>query len=167
MSFNLRPFPDDFKVAVVCARFNPEITEPLLSGCSEELKNLGFNSAQVSVFKVPGAIEIPLVVQQALLAGFDGVIALGAVIRGETSHYDYVCNSVERGCSQLMLEFNAPVIFGVLTTENEEQALDRIGGRHGHKGIECARALKEMLELQLLFEQNKGEKDVAEGTIHN
>jgi 6,7-dimethyl-8-ribityllumazine synthase len=79
--------------------------------------------------------------------GVDGVLVLGAVIRGETTHYDYVCNSVERGCSQLALDTGKPVIFGVLTTENEEQAMARTGGAHGHKGIEGANALIEMIGL--------------------
>lgn len=163
----LSPYLEEVRISVVAARFNETVTEKLLAGCLNELFSLGFKKEQVTVFRVPGAIEIPLVVQQSFLAGYEGVIALGAVIRGETSHYDYVCNSVERGCSQLMLEFNAPVIFGVLTTENEEQALDRLGGSHGHKGVVCAQGLKEMLELQFLFEQNKGGADVSARTVHN
>lgn len=102
---------------------------------------------QVSLVKVPGAVEIPLACKALLDRGCDGVVALGAVIRGETSHYDYVCNSVERGVSQLMLEYKKPIGFGVLTTENEEQAMDRVGGRHGHKGAEAAQVTLEMIGL--------------------
>lgn len=107
------------------------------------------NDAPVEVLsvKVPGAVEIPLACQALLNAGCEGVIALGAVIRGETSHYDYVCNSVERGLSQLMLEHQKPIGFGVLTTENEEQAFDRVGGSHGHKGEETALTVLEMIGL--------------------
>lgn len=97
--------------------------------------------------KVPGAVEIPLACQVLLSRGCAGAVALGAVIRGETSHYDYVCNSVERGISQLMLETGKPIAFGVLTTENEAQALDRVGGRHGHKGEEAAQVVLEMVGL--------------------
>jgi 6,7-dimethyl-8-ribityllumazine synthase len=79
--------------------------------------------------------------------GYDGVIALGAVIRGETSHYDYVCNAVERGCTELQLKYGKPVTFGVLTTDTDEQAFDRVGGKHGHKGEEAAAVCIEMIEL--------------------
>jgi 6,7-dimethyl-8-ribityllumazine synthase len=105
--------------------------------------------AQVEVLsvKVPGAVEIPLATKTLLEAGCDGVVALGAVIRGETSHYDYVCNSVERGITHLMLETGKPIGFGVLTTENEEQAFDRVGGKHGHKGAEAAQVVIEMVGL--------------------
>ena len=98
--------------------------------------------------RVPGAVEIPLAAQ-ALFETYkvDGVVALGAVIRGETTHYEEVCRSVERNCSRLMLDYKKPVAFGVLTVENEEQAKDRVGGRHGHKGIEAARAALEMIGL--------------------
>ena len=95
---------------------------------------------------VPGAFEIPLLAQ-SLLHKVDGVIALGAVIRGETSHYDYVCQAVERGCSQVALEFKKPVGFGVLTTENEDQAMARTDGRHGNKGAETALAVLELCNL--------------------
>ena len=100
------------------------------------------------MIQVPGAIEIPLVAK--LLAEsnrYKAIIALGAVIRGETSHYDYVCDQVSQGCQKVMLDFNIPVIFGVLTTENEEQALARVGGVHGHKGIDAADAALEMIQV--------------------
>ena len=92
------------------------------------------------------------------LADADAVIALGAVIRGETSHYDYVCNAVERGCSQVQLEFMKPVVFGVLTTENEEQAFDRLGGKHGHKGKEAAQVAIEMISVLKEIKNNKSSK---------
>jgi 6,7-dimethyl-8-ribityllumazine synthase len=134
-------------VAVVTARFNQEVTDSLREGCLRKLLALGFSEHQVRVVSVPGAFEIPLAAQWALEQGADGVVALGAVIRGETSHYDYVCSAVERGCTEVQLKFTRPVVFGVLTTENEEQAFDRIGGRHGHKGEEAALVLIEMLNL--------------------
>ena len=108
-----------------------------------------FDAADIAVMalRVPGAVEIPLACQALFDMKCDGVVALGAVIRGETSHYDYVCNSVERGVSQLMLEYKKPIGFGVLTTENEEQAYDRVGGKHGHKGAEAAQVVCEMIGL--------------------
>ncbi len=132
------------KVGVVTARFNSEITEKLEEGALSLLEE---NDVEILNVKVPGAVEIPLACQSLLDAGCDGVVALGAVIRGETSHYDYVCNSVERGVTQLMLEYKKPIGFGVLTTENDEQALDRSGGRHGNKGAEAAQVTLEMIGL--------------------
>ncbi len=136
-----------WKVGLVTARFNHEITEALETGAFERLLEIGLKTDQIVRVRVPGAVEIPLAAQTLLDRGFDGVIALGAVIRGETTHYDYVCNSVERGCSQVMLNFKKPVVFGVLTTEDEEQAQARIGGAHGHKGRDAADVLVEMLNL--------------------
>jgi len=132
------------RIGVVTARFNSEITEKLEVGALDYLEEIG---AEVFAVRVPGAVEIPLAVKALLDLGLDGVVALGAVIRGETSHYDYVCNSVERGCSQLALEYKKPVGFGVLTTENEAQALDRAGGEHGNKGQEAAQVVVEMIGL--------------------
>jgi 6,7-dimethyl-8-ribityllumazine synthase len=135
------------KIAVVAARFNHEVTDKLLNGCVERLKESGFSSEKVVVYRVPGAFEIPLIAQALLEQGVRGVVALGAVIRGDTTHYDYVCASVERGCTELQLKFGKPVVFGVLTTENEEQAFDRVGGSHGHKGRDAADTVIEMIEL--------------------
>jgi 6,7-dimethyl-8-ribityllumazine synthase len=137
-----------WRVAVVTSRFNAEITSKLTEGALKNLKKLGFKDSQVTSIEVPGAVEIPLAAKWLLDKKYDGVIALGAVIRGETSHYDYVCSSVERGCTTLQLKTGRPVVFGVLTTENEEQALARVGGAHGHKGEEAAEVLVEMLNLK-------------------
>jgi len=137
----------NMKVGVVTSRFNWDITSKLESGAVEQLQALGVTNNNIVLVRVPGAVEIPLAAKALLDRGCAGVVALGAVIRGETSHYDYVCNSVERGISQIMLEYKKPVAFGVLTTENEEQALDRIGGAHGHKGREAAEVVLEMMNL--------------------
>lgn len=142
------------KVGLVTARFNSEITSKLESGAIEKLMQLGVQKNQVIQVSVPGAVEIPLAVQWMLKQGFDGVIALGAVIRGETAHFDYVCRSVERGCSNLALEYSKPVVFGVLTTDTDEQAADRVGGKHGHKGQEAAEVLLEMINLKALLNKN-------------
>ena len=126
------------------SRFNHEITEMLLDGALRVLE--GANAVIFSV-SVPGAVEIPLTCQALLNGGCEGVVALGAVIRGETTHYESVCNSVERGLTHVMLDTGKPIGFGVLTTENEEQSYDRVGGNHGHKGEEAAQVVLEMVGL--------------------
>lgn len=138
----------NWKIGIVTSRFNEEITDKLLEGAIAELLLMGVKSAQIQSVRVPGAVEIPLAAKWLLDSGCHGVIALGAVIRGETSHYDYVCTSVERGCTMLQIQTGCPVVFGVLTTENEQQAVDRVGGRHGHKGEEAAAVAVEMLNLK-------------------
>lgn len=137
-----------FPVGIVVSRFNQSITEKLLKGAQERLLELGFDKGQIAIAEVPGAVEIPLVLQKfSELKQFDALIALGAVVRGETSHYDYVCQLVSSGCQRIALDFRIPVIFGVLTTENEEQALERCGGKEGHKGREAVDAACEMVAL--------------------
>ena len=135
------------KIGIVTARFNSEVTYLLETGAKQALLKAGLTASQIIDVRVPGAVEIPLACQALLDAGCAGVVALGAVIRGETSHYDYVCNSVERGCSELMLQYKKPIGFGVLTTENDEQAMARAGGAHGNKGAESAEVVLEMLQL--------------------
>lgn len=137
-----------FRIGIVTARFNFEITEKLESGAVKFLVDRGFDKSQIIQVRVPGAVEVPLAVKELLDRGFDGVVALGAVIRGDTAHFDYVCQSVERGCTLLQLEYGKPVGFGVLTTENEEQAFARAGGSMGNKGYEAAEVVFEMLDLK-------------------
>ncbi len=133
------------KIGIVTSRFNIEITEKLEEGALAYLDEI---DADIYAVRVPGAVEIPLAAQ-ALFEHrkVDGVVVLGAVIRGETTHYEEVCRSVERNCSRLMLDYKKPVGFGVLTTENEEQAYERVGGKHGHKGAEAAQVVVEMIGL--------------------
>lgn len=133
------------KVGVVTARWNNEITEKLEEGAISYLESC--EDVEIFAALVPGAVEIPLAAQTFLEAGCDGVVVLGAVIRGETSHYDYVCNSVTDGITRLMLDYKKPIGFGVLTTENEEQALARAGGDLGNKGEEAAQVVMEMIGL--------------------
>jgi 6,7-dimethyl-8-ribityllumazine synthase len=135
------------KIGVVTARFNFEVTDKLESGALATLKKLGCEDANVRVVRVPGAFEVPLAAKALLEAGCDAVVALGAVIRGDTSHYDYVCSSVERGCTELQLRTGKPVAFGILTTDNDQQAEDRAGGRLGNKGAEAAEVAVEMANL--------------------
>lgn len=136
------------KIGIVTSRFNEEITEALEEGAVQFLDSLQ-NEFEVDVWsvRVPGAVEITLACQALLNRGCQGVIALGAVIRGDTPHFDYVCNSVERGLTHLMLETGKPVGFGVLTTDNWEQAKARAGGQHGNKGSETAQCVVEMVGL--------------------
>ncbi len=131
-----------YKIAIVTSRFNSEITDLLKQGALAELKKA---DCLIQSVDVPGAVEIPLAAQALLEAGFDGVVVCGAVIRGDTSHYDLVCNSVERGITELMLQYKKPIGFGVITTENEEQAQARAGGSMGNKGAEAALVTLEML----------------------
>jgi 6,7-dimethyl-8-ribityllumazine synthase len=142
-------YPDrKVKIAIVTARFNEEVTYKLESAALKALESRGLKSDQILQIRVPGAFEIPLAAKYCIDKGVDAVVALGAVIRGETSHYDYVCSAVERGCTNLQTEYAVPVAFGILTTDNEEQAMDRAGGRHGNKGEEAALVALEMLDLK-------------------
>ena len=133
-------------IAIVTALFNEELTTKLEQGAISQLAEFGMEP--MARVYVPGAVEIPLAVKALLdKPECDGVVALGIVIRGETSHYDYVCNAVERGCSQLALEYKKPVAFGVLTTENRSQAESRCGGAKGNKGAEAAAVTLDMLQV--------------------
>lgn len=139
-----------FPVALVVSTFNEAITHALKEGALQRLQECGFCSADITIIDVPGAVEIPLVAKILAQKGqVQAIVALGAVIRGETTHYDYVCDQVSQGCQRVMLDHAIPVIFGVLTTENEEQAWDRLGGHHGHKGrdaVDCAVMMRQLLQ---------------------
>ena len=138
----------DIKVGIVCARFNEFIVSKLLSGCEDGLLRHGVKPDDISVAWVPGAFEIPLITSKMAKSGkYDAVIALGAVIRGSTSHYDYVCNEVSKGIAAVALESDIPVMFGVLTTDTNEQAIERAGTKAGNKGSECAQGAIEMVNL--------------------
>jgi 6,7-dimethyl-8-ribityllumazine synthase len=138
-----------FRTGIVVSRFNHEVTLRLLDGALTRLKELGISEESTHVVWVPGAVEIPLIAQKlAESAKFDAVICLGAVIRGETGHYDHVCNQVSYGCQRVALQYDVPVIFGVLTTDDEFQAMARSGGEHSHKGIESVDAAMEMVTLR-------------------
>jgi len=133
--------------AIVVSQFNHHVTDKLLEGAHSRLKERGIDEANIFVTKVPGAVEIPLIAKLLAQSNqYHAIICLGAVIRGETDHYDYVCDQVSRGCQQVMLDFDVPVIFGVLTTHTDEQALERASGNEG-KGIYCADAAIHMANL--------------------
>lgn len=134
------------RLAIVVSRFNSEITEKLLEGALQRMRELQLEN-ETTVW-VPGAVEIPLIAQHlARTNHYHAIIALGAVIRGETSHYDYVCQQVSMGCQKVALDNHIPVIFGVLTTDNEQQARARIGGAHGHKGRDAVDTAYQMISL--------------------
>ena len=139
------------KIGVVTSRYNEQVTEELEAGARAQLKEYGLADDKVIFTSVPGAYEIPLAALHLLRSGCEAVITLGCVIRGETTHYDYVCNSVERGCTKLQLKYKRPVVFGVLTTENKEQALKRAGGGKGHKGVEAVDVMMEMLSFKRTY----------------
>ena len=136
------------RVGIVAARFNEFIVSKLLSGCQDGLLRHGVKDEDIAVAWVPGAFEIPLAAQAMAKRGnYDAVIALGAVIRGSTSHYDYVCAEVSKGVAQAALSTGVPVLFGVLTTDTIEQAIERAGTKAGNKGAECAQGAIEMVNL--------------------
>lgn len=137
----------DKKYAVVVARFNHFISDRLLEGCLDTLKRHQVEDDNIDIIRVPGAFEIPLIAKRAAKKDYDGIICLGAVIRGQTSHYDYVCAEVSKGIANVGLESGKPVIFGVLTTDNIEQAVERAGTKAGNKGSEAALAAIEMVNL--------------------
>ena len=137
------------RFGIVVSRFNDLITSNLLVGALEGFKESRVNEANLKILKVPGAFEIPQAAKKLCSTGIsiDAVVCLGAVIRGETSHFDYICAEASRGIGQVGLEFNIPVLFGVLTTENLEQAIARSGSGSSNKGRETALAAVEMAKL--------------------
>lgn len=148
-------YAKDVKVAVVRSLFNEIVTSRLESGAVEGLLAGGIEKENIAFYPVPGAMEIPLAVQFAFENGIDAVVAVGCVIRGETSHYETVCDACERGCMDVQLKFSRPVGFGVIMTEDKEQAAQRSGGRHGNKGFEAAQAVVRMLQIKRELENNK------------
>ncbi len=139
---------EGIKVGIVASRFNEFITAKMLSGAMDSLVRHDVAEADIDVAWVPGAFEIPLVAQRMAKSGrYDAVICLGAVIRGATSHYDYVCSEVSKGIAQVALQTGVPVMFGVVTTDTIEQAIERAGSKAGNKGSECAEGAIEMVNL--------------------
>ena len=138
----------EIKIGIVAARFNEFITAKLLEGAMDGLLRHKMDEKDIHVAWVPGAFEIPLIASKmAKSRKYDAVICLGAVIRGSTSHYDYVCSEVSKGIASVSLESGVPVMFGVLTTENIEQAIERAGTKAGNKGFDCAVGAIEMVNL--------------------
>jgi 6,7-dimethyl-8-ribityllumazine synthase len=139
---------DGLRVAIVVARFNSNITEVLLQGAIEAWKGAGGDESTLDVARVPGAFELPIVAQAlAQTKNYDSIVCLGCVIRGDTDHYNYVCDQTASGIMRVGLDSSIPVIFGVLTTDNLQQALDRAGGKDGNKGADAIYAAIETATL--------------------
>lgn len=137
------------KVAIVCGKFNSIITEQLLGGAIENLVSHGCDENNIDVFWVPGAFEIPSTTKALVGSGkYDGIICLGAVIRGDTPHFDFVAAEATKGIGQISLNSDIPVIFGVLTTNTVEQAMNRAGAKSGNKGWDSAMCLMEMIDIR-------------------
>ncbi len=136
------------KFGIVVSRFNHFVTDRLLEGALDGLNRCGARDADLEVFKVPGTFEIPVTTRRLAQSGrYDAILCLGAVIRGSTPHFDYIASEVSKGIAQTSLEFGLPVAFGVLTTDNVEQAIERAGTKHGNKGFEAALSAVEMANL--------------------
>ena len=145
---------DGIKVGIVAARFNEFIVSKLVSGALDGLKRHDVKDEDIDIAWVPGAFEIPLIAEKMAKSGkHDAVICLGTVIRGATSHYDYVCNEAAKGIAQVSLASGIPVLFGVVTTENIEQAIERAGTKAGNKGYDCALSALEMVQLVRKIEE--------------
>ena len=142
------------KFCIILSRFNDFIGSKLLDGAVDELKRHGVTDDNIDIVRVPGAFEIPLTAQKFAQTGkYAAIITLGAVIKGATSHYDYVCAEVSKGVAQVSLQTGVPVIFGVLTTDNIEQAIERAGTKVGNKGSDCAKSAIEMVNLFKICEK--------------
>lgn len=140
--------PQGMKVGIIASRFNEIIVNKLLSGAVDGLVRHGVDEENITAAWVPGAFEIPVAALKMAKSGkYDAVICVGAVIRGDTSHYDYVCNEVSKGIAQVSMSAGLPVMFGILTTENIEQAIARAGSKAGNKGYDCALSAIEMVNL--------------------
>lgn len=140
--------PQEMKVGIIASRFNEIITNKLLGGAVDGLVRHGVEENNITAAWVPGAFEIPVIAEKmAASKKYDAIICVGAVIRGSTTHYDYVCNEVSKGISQVSMKTGVPVLFGVITTENIEQAIERAGSKAGNKGYDCALSAIEMVNL--------------------
>jgi 6,7-dimethyl-8-ribityllumazine synthase len=139
----------DYKIGIVVSEWNGQVTGALLEGAIQTLNNHDVQDRHMTIVYVPGAFELPLGAQSLLeQQKFDGVLTIGTVIQGETKHFDFVCNGATQGIMQVMLNYNTPISFCVLTDNSIQQSIDRSGGKHGNKGIECAVSLLKMIQLQ-------------------
>ncbi|MEK4425821.1 6,7-dimethyl-8-ribityllumazine synthase [Solibacillus sp. FSL K6-1523] len=142
----------DLKIGIIVGRFNEFINDKLLSGALDGLKRHGVSEENIDIAWVPGAFEVPFIAKKMVATGnYDAVIGLGTVIRGSTTHYDYVCNEAAKGIANVSLESGIPVIFGIVTTENIEQAIERAGTKAGNKGYDSAISAIEMANLNRMF----------------
>ncbi len=148
------PKVEDARIAIAVAEWNGHITSRLRDGAVECLRAAGFKDEDITVVEVPGAVELTFAASKLIETGsYDAVIIIGCVIRGDTPHFDYVCQSVTQGMTSLNADCDIPVIFCVLTVEDEQQALDRAGGKAGHKGVEAAETAIKMVALNRLIDE--------------
>ncbi|RSX56939.1 6,7-dimethyl-8-ribityllumazine synthase [Bifidobacterium samirii] len=151
------------RIGIVVARFNEFITSKLLSGAQDGLHRHGVDGSAIDVAWVPGSFEIPIAAKRMAATGrYDAVICLGAIIRGGTSHYDLVCNETAKGVAQVSLDSGIPVLFGVLTTDTIEQAIERAGTKAGNKGFDCALAALEMIDVLHAIDAGDGGDGIGE-----
>jgi 6,7-dimethyl-8-ribityllumazine synthase len=149
---NSIPNGADFKVGIVVSEWNDHITEKLLQGAWDTLTENGIEPVNIVVHRVPGTFELPLACKWLLdNSNVEGVLAIGVVIQGETRHFDFVCDGATQGIMDVMIQTGKPVSFCVLTDNTEQQSLDRAGGKHGNKGVDCAVALMKMIGLRRSF----------------
>lgn len=149
------PHVEGLKVGIVAARWNSQVTEPLLSGAIDRIVEAGYSIDDIIVQRVPGTVELTFAAAQMAKSGkFDAVIMIGCVIRGGTPHFDYVCDNATQGCAFLNATQDVPIVFCVLTTDNEQQALDRAGGVLCNKGTEAAEAAIEMAAIARYYRNN-------------
>ena len=142
------PLSGNVRIACVISRYHEDITTKMLAGVQSRCAELGIAPEQLTVIWVPGAVEIPLVAKKcALSQDFDAIVSLGLVIKGETAHFEYVASQCSQGCQKVALKHQVPVIFGVLTTYNREQALARVGGERGHVGVEVIDSALHMVSV--------------------
>lgn len=147
-SFSATKAPENCRIAIVDTAWNAHITGQLRQGAVEALEAAGVKADDIDTYQVPGAVELTFAASQLIeTSSYDAIIVFGCVIRGETPHFDYVCQSVTQGVTALNADCDTPVIFGLLTVNNEQQALDRIGGKAGHKGIEAAMTALDMVRF--------------------
>lgn len=155
---------EGFRFAIVVARWNDFLTARLTEGALDALERLGAEEKQVEIFKVPGSFEIPLTAQKIAESGrFDAVICLGAVIRGQTPHFEYVAGEAAKGIGQAAMKSGVPVLFGIVTADTLEQAIDRCGVKAGNKGFEAAMSAIELVNLYQEMKGGKGRGDAAKG----
>ena len=148
--FDPSDLPDTVRVAIVAARFNGDIVDELVSGCLGRLEELGIDGSRVDLHRVPGAFELPVAAKMlARTKRYSSIVCLGCIVRGDTPHFDYVAGEAARGIQEVAMTEMIPTIFGVLTTNTEEQARERIGGSHGHYGERAAEAAAEMMSLMM------------------
>jgi 6,7-dimethyl-8-ribityllumazine synthase len=146
------------RFAVIVSRFNEEVTDRLLAGAQACFSDHGLKDGDVKVYSVPGAWELPVAALHAARAGYAGVVAIGCVVRGDTPHFDYVAGGAAEGLARVSVDTGVPIAFGVLTTEDMDQALDRAGGKHGNKGYEAAQTALEMADLIGRMQEERASK---------